>query len=802
MKSYLTLVPKYLKTHQKKTRLVITSVAIAVALVTGIFSMLDFFLQFEKEQVVYDYGNYHLAVTDATAEDKQSIASRVDVQNAGSYISFPRGTLSGKECRLVAMDENLAPNFHVELIDGKYPVAENEMLLEEWAAASLHLKVGDRANITFADSSTKEFTVSGIYGDYGITKAAGTPGVHLSIAGANVVHTEKSNFFIIEFKDGVNINKAQKAMQTSLNLKDGQIERNERLLAIMGYGTSNRAISLYATGAVLFCIVLIAGVVMIYNTFNLSVMERVRQFGLLRCIGASQSQIKRLVKREGLYITLQAIPMGVVAGMLIAFVCSAILKFYNSNLFSNFPLFHISIAGILAGIVIGFLTVSIASSLPARKAARVSPVNAVTGSNEFKISKKKKQGLLMKLFDAELAMGVNNALIKKKTLFLMSCSIAISIAMFLGFQVFIDFMHSSMKTTKPYTPDITLTSEQGLSTGLYKKTAALDGVRKTYGNMFSYVEATFDASRLTNSYKEIMGGITETDNGLFVPPEKSWLISYDKNQLQWAERDLLDGELSEEKLNEQNGVIAIVTHLRNNATFETTTLQLGDKVYIQTPGGTKEMTVMAILRSLPFSSSRLALTTFVTTEKLFTELTGESTFQAINLQLDKSGQEHTVREIKNMIGPSVSLNDQRQKNTETDQTFLTMAVFVYGFVAVIALISVLNIINTMNTSVAAKTRYLGIMRAVGMSGKQLDRMVLTEALTYSLAGYISGCILGIALQKTLIEKFLSEFHILWKLPSLQIGLILIVLLLVTAVSIIGPLKRIKAQGVSEVIGSL
>ncbi|MHC1773328.1 MAG: ABC transporter permease [Flexilinea sp.] len=802
MKNYLSLAPKYLSAHQRKTRLTITSVAIAVALVTGIFSMLDFFLQFEKIQQIHTYGNFHLSITDATGEEKQAIASRIDIQNSGTWVFFRNGSLNGKECRIDALDENIASNMQVNLWEGKYPTAENEMALEKWAAETLHLKVGDTAKITFADNTERDFTISGICSDYSNTKAADRPAALISIAGANTVNAEKLTRLYIEFKDEVNINAAQKAIQSSLHLADDRIGRNEPLLSVMGYGKSDSITGLYATGIVLFCIVLIAGVMMIYNTFNISVMERVRQFGLLRCIGASPSQIKKLVKREGLYITLRAIPIGVAAGMLLAFLCSVILKFYNSSLFGEMALFNVSIVGIIAGIVIGFLTVFIASSLPAKKAARVSPVNAVTGSNEMKIQKKKRQGRLTKILPVEIAMGITNAFMKKKTFFLMSCSVAISIVMFLGFQVFIDFLHSSLKTTKPYTPDISLTSEQGLSNDLYKQLSALEGAKKVYGRMFSYVDATFDATRLTDAYKEIMGDIPATEGGLFIPPEKSWLISYDQNQLNWAKTDLIEGELSEEKLNEQNGLVAVALPLRNSIGIETAALQLGDKVYIQTPGGIKEMKVMAILRTVPFNDSVPSLTTFITTEKLFTGLTGESTLKVIDVQLDGSGQEQTLVEIKGMLDNSISLYDQRQKNTEINGYFFTMAVFIYGFVAMIALISILNIINTMNTSVASKTQYLGVMRAVGMSGKQLDKMVLVEAVTYSLTGCIAGCILGIALQKVLIANFLPRLLTIWKFPSMQIILILIIILQVTVISIINPLKRFKARGISEVIGSL
>jgi len=485
-----------------------------------------------------------------------------------------------------------------------------------------------------------------------------------------------------------------------------------------------------------------------------------------------------------------------------AFVCSAILKFFNNSIFKDIPLFSISIIGIAAGVVIGFLTVFIASLLPAKKAARVSPVNAVTGSNEIKISKRKKLGFLSKILRAEIAMGINNAFMRKKTLFLMSCSIAVSIILFLGFNVFIDFMHSSLKTTKPYTPDISLVSEQGIDDEVYAKLSALDGAERVYGRMFGYVNATFDASKLTDTYKEAVNGVTVKDNGLFVPPEKSGLISYDRNQLNWAKADLIAGELSEVRMNEGKGVIAVASHLRNNITADTANLQPGDKVYIDTPTGTKELTVMGILRSVPFSDNELTLTTFITTEAIFTELTGEASFKAVDIQLRRKADEQTVDAIKAMVDNSISFHDVRQKNAEINQIYITMAVFVYGFVAVIALISILNLINTMNTSVASKTKYLGVMRAVGMSGTQLEKMILSEAAAYSLTGCLMGCTLGILLQKVLISNYLSSFHVIWEFPLVEIIMIFSLTLLVTIYSVISPLKRIKSKGISEVINSL
>ena len=803
MTSYLTLASRYLSAHKKKTRLTILSVALSVALVTGIFSMLDVFLKFEKIQVIHDYGNFHLAIKNASEEEMRTIDSRIDVKNTGTWKVMGKASINGVPCELGALDGKFAENLNVQVIEGNYPAGKNEIMLEHWAAESLQLalKVGDTAHIAFADGTEREFLLSGIYNDLGNMKAKGVPGVFLSAAGTDSMSV-KQILYLIEFKDGADIIHAEQGIKNSLSIAEDRIGRNDHLLAVIGQSEHKAAVGFYQIGAILFCLVLIAGVVMIYNTFNISVMERVRQFGLLRCIGASQSQIKKLVKREGLTISFRAIPIGVLGGMLITLICCVILKYYNNSLFGAIPLFSFSAIGIGAGVGTGFLTVFIATLLPAKKAARVSPINAATGSNDINVSKTNKQGLLTKTLPVEIAMGVNNAVMKKKTLFLMACSIGISIIMFLGFNVFVDFMHTSLKTTKPYTPDISLTSEQGLSSELNASLSDLEGIKRVYGRMFSYVDATFDATRLTDTYKESMGGIKVTEDGMFVPTESSWLISYDKNQLKWAKTDLIGGELSEENMNARNGVIAVVGNLRKNITTETANLKVGDKVYLKTPAGTKALTVMGILRTVPFSDSKLNLTTFITTERIFTELTGKTIYDALDIQLNNKNQEQTVNEIKRLLNPSINYLDSRQKNAEINQAYFTMAVFIYGFVAVIALISVLNLISTMNTIVASKTKYMGVMRAVGMSGAQLNRMVLVEAATYSLVGCFIGCILGIILQKALIANMLTQFHIIWKFPTVQIIVILIVAISITAFSVISPLKRIKAKGISEVIGSL
>lgn len=809
MNSYLAITPKYLSMHKKNTRLTILSVMIAVALVTTIFSMMDVFWTFEKQQTISDYGNFHITINAVTEEEASAISSRIDVEQALRYSQLDDAELNGLNAVIVTGDSDVSGVFssglynHYSILQGAYPKGKNEAVIERWASESYGIGLGDTVTISL-DGATEQFQIAGICADLSNTKAEGIIGVFMPLEGERSLQPDMEMQLLIRFENHVNINKAEQIIMNTLGIAQDRIGRNERLLALMGQSMNSTVLGLYATGAVLFLLVLVAGVTMIYNTFNISVMDRIRQFGLLRCIGASEKQVKRLVKSEGRHIALRAIPMGVLTGLLLTFACSAILKFYNSSFFTNIPLFSVSAAGILAGVLIGILTVALASMAPAKKASRVSPVNAVSGGGEGRLSgkKRKRTGKLAGPFRAETALGVRNAVSRKKTLVLMSASIAISVILFLGFQVFINFMYSSMKTLKPYTADLSILSENGLDDDLNTELSGLNGVKRVYGRMFGYVDATFDASRLTDIYKQAVGDISINSDGTFTAPEKSWLISYDKNQLKWAKTDLISGTLSEDRMNENNGVIAVAMNIRNGVSMETAGLQLGDRITLQTVSGPRELTVTAILRSVPFADDNLNLATFITTQKLYTEITGDSTLDVIDIQLKSGNQEHTVSTIKSMAGADATFSDSRQKNAQATQAFLTMAVFMYGFVFVIALISILNIINTMQTSVSAKTKYIGVMRAVGMSGRQLRKMIVSEAGTYGIAGCVTGIILGAALQRFLITELLSGAHMTWKFPTAQVIIIFILILIVILFSVIGPLKKIKARGVAETIGSL
>ena len=140
--------------------------------------------------------------------------------------------------------------------------------------------------------------------------------------------------------------------------------------------------TLLSVAVVLFLLILVAGVLMISSSMNSSVAQRTKFFGMMRCIGMSKQQIIRFVRLEALNWCKTAIPIGCALGTVTCWILCLILRFLVKGEWVDMPLFAVSISGILSGAVVGIVTVFIAAHSPAKQAAKVSPVAAVSGNAE------------------------------------------------------------------------------------------------------------------------------------------------------------------------------------------------------------------------------------------------------------------------------------------------------------------------------------------------------------------------------------------------------------------------------------
>ena len=765
MKSYLGLVPQYEKVHRKNNRISVLCIVLSVLLVTAIFSMADMALRAQKNYFIKTNGEYHISLTDIDEQTAELVKARVDVSLCGWVYQGSAGSIGSKAVSFAGANEDTFSTLtEMDMESGSYPTQPDEALLNQSALEQLGLAVGDTVTVTVPDGSSREYRITGVLADMGSLLKADVYGMVLTEDGFRQIADENAQSgttFRVQFKDGVNI---QEAM-------------NEIKAQYIGTALCCSHFVPSIQGAPYFrlpdClkghIVLIAGAVMIAASFNTNVLERVQFYGLLRCLGASKAQVKHFVILQGLRQSMKGVPIGLVAGQIITWCACLLLKSISGERFSEIPLFQFSVSGLIAGAVIGFLIVLLASLSPAKKASKVSPVTAISGSSQLT---QNKRAANTKLFHIETGMGIFHALSGKKNVFLMTCSFAISIMMFLSFQVMVVFLNQGMPALSPSAADVSITmGNTPLDRSLVEQISETEGVDKVFGRM--------EMAGLSISSDVGEGTVT--------------LISYDDNQFGWAKKELNEGSITPAMENTDRVLVTYQDGVNWN---------VGDTVVLHTTSGDKQVTIAGILATSTASAVNGAGSSgyMICSEQTFTALVGDLGYTTIDVQFSSAGGDDTVSTIRSMIPSDSTVSDKRITNSESQSSYYTGAVFIYGFLIIIALITVFNIFNSMNASVASRTRQYGIMRAIGMGVNQLYKMIAAEAFTYAILGCIVGCVLGLPLNRLMFQFLIADkWGTAWQIPVGSLLLIVFLCLASAAVAIRRPIRQISRMAIVDTI---
>ncbi|MCI9078928.1 MAG: FtsX-like permease family protein [Lachnospiraceae bacterium] len=771
MKKYLDLVPQYEKVHRKSSRISVLCIILSVLLVTAIFSMADMALRAQKGYFIKTNGEYHISLKDIDRQTAEMVGARVDVLVCGWTLQGSTGKIGEKFVSFAGASESTFSSLtEMNMQSGAYPTQSNEALINQAALEQLGLNIGDMVTVTVPDGSQKDYLITGVLENMGSLLKADVYGMVLSedgfrkIAGENA---KEGSTFRIQFKSGVNIQLAIRQIKETYGLDDNQVGENTALLGLMGQSENSTMQSLYIVAAFLALLVLVAGTVMIAASFNTNVLERVQFYGLLRCLGASKKQVKHFVILQGLRQSMKAVPFGLVTGQILTWCACLLLKSISGERFSEIPLFQFSIGGLAAGAVIGFLIVFLASLSPAKKAAKVPPVTAISGNIQLTQNKK---AVNTKLFHVETSMGIFHALSSKKNVFLMTCSFAISIMMFLSFQVMVTFLDKGMPALAPSAADVTVTmGTASLDRALSDEIRMVDGVDKVFGRM----EQT-DVSASHGS-----------DTGTFT------LVSYTNRQFQWAEQDLNKGNIA--SVQNENGY-ALITY--NGGTG----WSVGDTVTLHTSAGSKQITIGGILTTTSAANSAGSYGYMVCSEQTFIEIAGDLGYTTIDVQLTNAGNDDTVSVIRGLIPADSNVSDKRLANSEAQSSYYTGAVFIYGFLIIIALITVFNIFNSMNASAASRTKQYGIMRSIGMGTNQLYKMIAAESFTYAILGCGAGCALGLPLNRAMFQFLIADkWGTGWTVPIAALLLVILLCLISAAIAIKRPIKQISKMAIVDII---
>lgn len=779
MKHYLKLVPISAKIHRKQSKMTRICITLAVLLVAVMFGLADMYLQGVTRHQMEESGNWHYEFHSIDTQTASFISARPDVEIAGWHntISSEAGySIKEQTISISAQERKVFEDIFLNgITEGEYPDTPNEIAVSSSFKNTASVSLNETIALYKPDGNVTDYLIVGFLNDTETSRliTGDTPIVVMTPEGLGTLAVNNANEnYVIRFSRLCNIPDTINDIKAGNNLSDEQITGNIPLLSIQGQLEGKTGVNQICQVAfILSVIVMLTCILMISSSLNSNVAERTEFFGMLRCLGATKRQIMRFVRLEGLYWCKTALPIGIIFSVVIVWILSAAMRVINPQWFSSMPILGISWISVIASILLGLLTVLLAARSPAKRAAKVSPLTAVSGNAGQTASFRKAANTTA--FKIETALGIHHAKAKKKNYILMTGAFAVCITLFLTFSTLVDFMKNAF-VPPVYTPELSIASEANtcsISNELLEQIKQNDVVKRAYGRMFAYEVPAENNGKNYNAN----------------------LISYEENQFRWAADSLIAGSI-ETVMQQENQVLFVQTGNID--------VQVGDNISLTINNRPQIVTVAGILSDSPLARVE-GTETFFCSEATFTALTGETGYTIIDIQFENNASSEDVKAIESIFSNGgVIFSDSLSHVQQQRNLYHTFAILVYGFLSIIVAITIFHIMNTISMGAAAKMKEYGAMRAIGMSNRQLVKMIIAEAGTYAINGVIWGCIIGLPMHWIIYVSLITNiWRTAWSVPFIPLILIIAIVLFASLLAVREPAKRLQRMSIVENINA-
>ena len=325
-----------------------------------------------------------------------------------------------------------------------------------------------------------------------------------------------------------------------------------------------------------------------------------------------------------------------------------------------------------------------------------------------------------------------------------------------------------------YTPELSIASETNtcsIFNELLEQIKQNDVVKRAYGRMFAYEVPAENNGKNYNAN----------------------LISYEENQFRWAADSLIAGSI-ETVMQQENQVLFVQTGNID--------VQVGDNISLTINNRPQIVTVAGILSDSPLARVE-GTETFFCSEATFTALTGETGYTIIDIQFENNASSEDVKAIESIFSNGgVIFSDSLSQIQQQRNLYHTFAILVYGFLSIIVAITIFHIMNTISMGAATKMKEYGAMRAIGMSNRQLVKMIIAEAGTYAINGVIWGCIIGLPMHWIIYVSLITNiWRTAWSVPFIPLILIIAIVLSASLLAVREPAKRLQRMSIVENISA-
>lgn len=597
LKNYNKLTTRYLKKNKRRSAFTVIGIVLSMILIT----LLSTFLPTAKKAILNEArkynGDWHLSYGEVTEDFQNKIEANIKVENSLlvnylEQINIKNGTMT-----LVDYEGELKDFQLVNLKEGKFPENNQEVVLEEWVLARLENKASLGDTINFNDRKLK--IVGILYGDSSETE---------TLIYSKAKNIEKGSLYV-KVKEDKNI-EANVEELIALQSHDN-VEINYALTsALYDSGDSTNYSYIQNTVMIITLVIVIATMSIIYNSFNISVAQRTKELGILRILGSTPKQIRKLVRKEALILSLISIPVGTVLGLgilkLLVIIYNAISMGSRGLIGASEVEMIVSYKALIISLIIGFLTIYISAILPSRKAGKVSPLDAL--SNRTFINKdnikRRKYKFLSKFFKIDKVMAYKNIKRNKGryriTVFSISISLIIAITMYTFLVIGTDMIPIKENESRNIDVMTYIDSENKEDFNIVLEAVKeIEGVEKVYkGINTPKYEILFNEEKLN---KVLVDNKISKYNGYLIDRSykgesyvslRSDFAVCDRDKMDIVKKYIKEGKVDFKDIEKNNKIIVIENTYHADKHYskdiKAVSLKPGEKIKVNLQGGVEE----------------------------------------------------------------------------------------------------------------------------------------------------------------------------------------------------------------------
>ena len=836
---------KNLRLNKKRTIVTIIGIILSTALMVGIGLLFSSFQDLMIRDTIGYNGKYEANYSNADLDKLNNIKNKNFTYFYEKPIGFSK-TQSSNEYKPYMYITSVNKEYfdELKLIEGSFPKNENEVVI------SNHVITNGGLNYKVGDIVTLKYGTRNIEGEETLANSEYVPGEEIDITGEFTLKivgiVERSNFesysasgytaFTLDVnsdKGNVNLyvmfDKNKKIIKQSEELAkelsyDYDINYNSTLLALYGESTyGNVMTTMVSMMMIMLALVSIGCIIVIYNSFAISVMERKKEFGLLSSIGATKRQLSHTVFFEAVVVGV----IGIIFGILGAYIGIGCVILIINNLISDMldyklylvtnPLF------IIIPVIFMIIVIGVSAFIPSRRASKVSPIEAIRQNDDIKINKKKirTSKLINKLFGVEGEIALKNIKRNKKKYRVTIVSLFISIVLFISFSSYMNYTlntASSVMGEVPYDYQISYfgddpnNDKEALDkiNEIVKSSDVKEYVSYSVSNLSIIGNYTYSKEYL-DFYKNAYGEEVYNDLKKAKYQNISILVLDDNSYNKYKKLIGLDKD-SVILLNKFKGVsyggnkrvnydIPVINN--GNINIKICNFDDNDEDVDTTKYCNKNIeNIFVTNKSFDLIEEFSYMTDFklIVNKKLYDSISDSSThYTQFNIISDNTTNIDKLTKDLDKYS-NVNYTNIKEAMKQANNLILVVKILMYGFISLVTLIGVTSVFNTISTSMALRKREFAVLRSIGLTNRGFNKILFFESLFFGMKSLIFAIPVSIGIT-VLIHYALADMVsistiiIPWKYIIISIVSVFVIVLLTMMYST----SKIKKHNIIEQI---